>query len=201
MAGDWYARHMYMEGSDQYRYHLRKYGHPSKFGYKDIIPLWKAEKFDPEGLMDLYVKRRRAIFRRPGCPPRQFPQLELAATTAGIPCNMGPKKDIVRLWQARLASTACRFGFSEHIGATFTWYMPNKGADQSGPYAGVPYDGSDPAYEDLYLPNRAADRRSGTPTTPGGMPNGIAYVKELIDLYQPDLLYSDGGVPFGRVRA
>lgn len=37
MYGDWYARHMYVEGHDQYRYHLRKYGHPSKVGYKDIV--------------------------------------------------------------------------------------------------------------------------------------------------------------------
>src|SRR5215210_1364874 len=31
--GDWYARNMYMEGSRQYKYHLEKYGHPSKFGF------------------------------------------------------------------------------------------------------------------------------------------------------------------------
>ena len=49
MYGDWYARHMYTEGHAQYYYHWRKYGHPSKFGYKDIIKLWKAEKFDPAG--------------------------------------------------------------------------------------------------------------------------------------------------------
>jgi len=46
--GDWYARRMYEEGSSGYKYHLEHYGHPSKFGYKDIIPLWKAEKWDPE---------------------------------------------------------------------------------------------------------------------------------------------------------
>ena len=42
--GDWYARKMYQEGSATYKYHLAHYVHPSKFGYKDIIPLWKAEK-------------------------------------------------------------------------------------------------------------------------------------------------------------
>ena len=45
-AGDWYARNMYMEGSKQYQYHLQHYGHPSKFGFKDVIPTWKAEKFE-----------------------------------------------------------------------------------------------------------------------------------------------------------
>jgi hypothetical protein len=54
MYGDWYARHMYLEGSDQYLYHLRHYGRPSRFGYKDLVRLWKAEKFEPDNLMDLY---------------------------------------------------------------------------------------------------------------------------------------------------
>ena len=53
MYGDWYARNIYYEGSDQYLYHLRHYGHPSRFGYKDLVQLWKAEKFDPDGLMDM----------------------------------------------------------------------------------------------------------------------------------------------------
>ena len=35
-CGDWYARNMYVQGTEQYEYHLRTYGHQSKFGYKDI---------------------------------------------------------------------------------------------------------------------------------------------------------------------
>ena len=46
--GDWYARNMYIQGHKQYQYHLRTYGHPSKFGFKDIIPTWKAESFHPD---------------------------------------------------------------------------------------------------------------------------------------------------------
>ncbi len=55
-AGDWYARNMYIEGGAQYKFHLEHYGHPSKVGFKDIIPLFKAEQWDPEHLMDLYAK-------------------------------------------------------------------------------------------------------------------------------------------------
>src|ERR1019366_9887646 len=56
MFGDWYARKMYEQGGKdgKYEHHLKTYGHPAKFGYKDIIPLWKAEKFDPDRLMALY---------------------------------------------------------------------------------------------------------------------------------------------------
>ena len=49
--GDWYARNMYIQGSPQYNYHVQRYGHPSKFGYQNTIPLWKAEKFDPVALI------------------------------------------------------------------------------------------------------------------------------------------------------
>ena len=43
---DWYGRHMYVQGHPAYEYHVKTYGHPSEFGFKDLIPLWKAEKFD-----------------------------------------------------------------------------------------------------------------------------------------------------------
>src|SRR6267378_2285708 len=60
--GDWYARNMYIQGHRQYKYHIQKYGHPSKFGFKDIIPTWKAEKFDPGYLMGLYKKAGAKYF-------------------------------------------------------------------------------------------------------------------------------------------
>src|SRR5271165_4104871 len=53
MEGDWYARKMYQQGDLDYEDHLQRFGHPSKAGYKDIIPLWKAENWDPDGLMAL----------------------------------------------------------------------------------------------------------------------------------------------------
>src|ERR1700744_3673168 len=43
--GDWYARNIYIQGSDQNKYHVATYGHPSKFGHKDICPLWKGDQF------------------------------------------------------------------------------------------------------------------------------------------------------------
>ena len=46
--GEWYPRNMYLEGHPDYQHHIRNYGHPSEFGYKDLIPLWTAEKWNPE---------------------------------------------------------------------------------------------------------------------------------------------------------
>ena len=54
--GDWYARGMYDEGSSQYRWHVENYGHPSEFGFKDVINLWKADKWDPDRLISLYKR-------------------------------------------------------------------------------------------------------------------------------------------------
>lgn len=55
-SGDWMARSLYMEGSNEYNYHVKNYGHPSEVGFKDIIPLFKAEKWDPDKLVGFYKK-------------------------------------------------------------------------------------------------------------------------------------------------
>ncbi len=198
MYGDWYARNMYIEGSDQYRYHLRKFGHPSQVGWKDVVQLWKAEQFDPESLMELFVAAGAKYFVAQAAHHDNFHNWN-STYHRWNSVNMGPRKDIVGLWQSAARKHGLRFGLSEHIGATFNWYKPTKGADKSGPFAGVLYDGSDPAYEEFYLPNQeATDLHIEWYTrNPWWHLKWFSYVKELIDLYQPDLLYSDGGVPFG----
>ena len=60
--GDWYARRMYIQGEKDYDYHVKTYGHPSKFGFKDIDHLWKAEKWEPEKLMALYKRAGAKYF-------------------------------------------------------------------------------------------------------------------------------------------
>ncbi len=204
MYGDWYARGLYYQGSDQYRYHVRHYGHPSKFGYKDLVQLWKAENFDPEGLMDLYAAAGARYFVSQAMHHDHFFNYasELHRWNS---VNMGPHKDIVALWKAAAVKRGLPFGITEHLGATFSWYRVNKGCDKEGPYAGIPYDGSDPAYEDLYLPNREHYNpdREFMDLEPWYSPNKLWHqrwfdvIKEVIDLYQPDLLYTDGGLPFG----
>ena len=62
MMGDWYAKHMYVQGHPQYEHHLATYGHPSTHGYREIIGLWKAEKWDPDRLMTLYKKAGARYF-------------------------------------------------------------------------------------------------------------------------------------------
>lgn len=198
MYGDWYARHMYVEGSDQYRYHVRKYGHPSRVGWKDMVQQWKAENFDPEGLMQQFVEAGARYFVGQAAHHDNFHNWNSTHHRWNA-VKMGPCRDIVGDWQQAAKKFNLPFGLSEHIGATFNWYRANKGMDQAGPFAGAPYDGNDPAYEDLYLPNQSAPdwQTEWYTSNPWWHAKWYAFVKDIIDQYQPDLLYSDGGVPYG----
>ncbi len=204
MYGDWYARNIYYEGTEQYLYHLRHYGHPSRFGYKDLVQLWKAENFDPDGLMDLYVAAGAKYFVAQAMHHDNFFNYD-SKIHRWNSVNMGPKKDIVALWKKTSMKKDLPFGIAEHLGATFTWWRANKGSDKEGAYKGIPYDGNDPAFEDLYLPNHEHydPDQNFTEWAPWYTSNKwwqqrwFDIIREVIDLYQPDLLYTDGPLPFG----
>ena len=55
-SGDWYARNLYKQGHWAYENHLKRYGHPSEVGYKDVLRTWNPTKLDPEYLTQLYQK-------------------------------------------------------------------------------------------------------------------------------------------------
>ena len=196
MDGDWYARGIYEPGNGHYKYHTNHYGHPSEFGYKDIIPLWKAEKWDPDRLMQLYKKAGAKYFVSMGSHHDNF-FLWNSKLHRWNAVNMGPKRDVVGDWQKAALKYGLRFGVSEHLGASFTWFQSSHRSDKTGPKAGVPYDGADPQYQDLYhFPAEPGD--SGWHSkNPKWQQQWYNEIKELVDNYQPDLLYSDGGVVFG----
>ncbi len=196
--GDWYARQMYEEGGPDYKYHLAHYGHPSKFGYKDIIPLWKAERWDPEKLMALYKKTGAKYFVSMGTHHDNF-FLWNSKIHKWNAANMGPKKDVLGTWQKAAKKEGLRFGVSEHLGASYTWFQMSHKSDTIGSMAGVPYDGTDTKNEDLYHKKAAADDKDWLTTDPGNQQEWLNSIKELIDNYHPDLLYSDSNFPFGDV--
>jgi alpha-L-fucosidase len=174
------------------------YGHPSKFGYKDIIPLWKAEKWDPEKLMALYKKAGAKYFVSMGSHHDNF-YLWDSKIHRWNAVQMGPHKDVVGLWQQAAHKYGLKFGVSEHLAASYTWFQPAHSADTSGQYKGVPYDANDPQYADLYH-TKAAPGDNGWLTNGTEWPKEwFSVVKELVDSYHPDLLYSDSQLPFGEV--
>jgi alpha-L-fucosidase len=194
--GDWYARKMYQQGSPDYEDHLKRWGHPSTNGWKDIIPLWKAERWDPEHLMALYKKAGAHYFVSMGSHHDDF-FLWNSPLHKWNAVNYGPHRDVVGDWQRAAKENGLPFGVSEHLGASFTWFQDSHKSDWTGPLAGIPYDGANSNYWDLYhFPAKPGDA-SWYSNDRRWQQQWYDQIKQLVDDYHPDLLYSDGGVAFG----
>ena len=203
--GDWYARNMYIQGSAQYDYHVGRYGHPTQFGYKDICHLWKAEKWDPEGMIQLYKRAGARYF------------VALANHHDGFDCwnstyqpwnavNIGPRRDIVGTWAEIARKHGLRFGVSAFSSTNWEWLNVSHGSDKVGPLKGVPYDGNltetagKGKWWQGYDPRDLYDAPH-----PENQPPPLPYVqkffkrtKDLIDKYQPDLIFfNDTPLPLG----
>lgn len=221
--GDWYARGMYEEGSDQYNYHLKKYGHPSKFGFKDVIHQWKADQWDPEQLVALYKRVGAKYFF---ALANHHDNLDLwdSKYQAWNSVQVGPKKDIIGGWAKAAKKQGLPFGVSVHASHAWSWFEVARRSDKKGPMAGIPYDGGltkadgkgtwwegmDP--QGLYAQNHPLSENSqdnGAIHRQWHWGNGVAvptkaycdqFLKrtlELIDKYEPELLYFDDTVlPF-----
>ena len=212
--GDWYARAMYEEGSDAYKYHLKKYGHPSQFGFKDIIHKWKAERWDPDSLVALYKQAGAKYFVALANHHDNFDLYASKHQPQWNSTRLGPKKDLIAGWGAAARRHGLRFGVSVHAAHAWTWYETAQGADKSGPCAGVPYDGKmskadgkgkwwqglDP--QALYAQNHALSKTSHThelwdwgngASVPDQAYSEKLYDRtvELINSYDPDLVYYD----------
>jgi len=198
----WYARRMYQEGDPAYVYHCATYGHPSKFGYKDLCKLFKAPKFD-QAQADRYVKLYKQAGARYVVPvaahhdnfdmwDSKYQPRWNSVATAG--------KDVVGMWQKATVANGLHFGVASHVARTFRWLQTAHGADKTGPLAGVPYDGQDPKFADLYgVPwNNSEPGYEGPQDVgpPAFEKNFEDRMKDLIDKYHPDLYYTDGGPPF-----
>ncbi|WP_242123356.1 alpha-L-fucosidase [Sphingobium sp. Sx8-8] len=137
--GDWYARDMYRQGSRANRAHLSKYGHPSQFGFMEIANLWKAERWQPERLIDLY---KRAGARYFVALANHHDNFDAYASTYH-PWNstrVGPCKDIVGIWAGHARARGMRFGVSNHSAHSWHWFQTAYGYDPEGPMRGQRYD-------------------------------------------------------------
>ncbi|SFV17533.1 alpha-L-fucosidase [Pseudoduganella namucuonensis] len=139
--GDWYAREMYIEGSDAYNYHVKKYGHPSVFGFKDVIHQWKAEQWDPERLVALYKKAGAKYFVAMANHHDNFDLYNSKYQPEWNSTRIGPKKDLIKEWSKAARKNGLPFGVSVHATHAWSWFEVAQKADKKGALAGVPYDG------------------------------------------------------------
>jgi alpha-L-fucosidase len=144
--GDWYARLMYMQGrfpwqhgDTPYENHLKRYGHPSRTGFIDIIGKWKAEHWEPEYLLKRYVKAGARYFMAMGC---HHDNLDLFASRhhGWNSIRVGPRRDIVGTWEPLVRDAGLKFGVSNHSSHAWHWYQPAYGYDAEGPMRGRRYD-------------------------------------------------------------
>jgi len=219
--GDWYARGMYEEGSDAYRHHVQTYGHPSQVGFKEVIRQWKAEQWNPDELLALYKQAGARYFVALANHHDNFDTYRSSHQPQWNATALGPRKDLIAGWSKAARAQGLRFGVSVHAAHAWTWYETSQKADKSGPYAGVPYDGAqskadgkgqwwegrDP--QALYAQHHPLSKTEaeggvwdaqwawgGGASTPDKAYCEKFYrrTRELIDAYDPDLVYYDDTV-------
>ena len=222
-SGDWMARSMYMEGNQAYKWHVEHYGHPSEFGFKDILPLFKAEKWDPEQLVERYKRCGAKYFFVLGNHHDNY-DLWDSQYQPWNSKNIGPKKDILEGWARAAKKAGLPLGISFHADHAWTWYEPAQRYDMNGGKAGVYYDGHltkedgkgkwwegyDPQL--LYRQNHPMSDRSWSNSqihsqwewgngaclpSQEFVTNFFDRTLDAINRYQPDLIYYDATVaPF-----
>jgi len=137
--GDWYARRMYMQGDHCYDFHVKTYGHPTKVGFKEIDHMWKAERWEPEKLLDLYVKTGAKYFMALACHHDNLDCFDSTHHNWNS-VKVGPKKDIVGTWEKLVRARGIRFGVSNHSSHAWHWFQVAYGYDPEGARAGQRYD-------------------------------------------------------------
>ncbi|MGD1084998.1 MAG: alpha-L-fucosidase, partial [Verrucomicrobiota bacterium] len=197
-TGDWYARNMYIQGNRQYNYHVKTYGHPTKFGYKDVIPTWKAENFDPDYLLGLYRKAGAKYFVSMGVHHDNFDLWNSKHQPRWNAVATGPKKNIAQMFKEAATKQGLRFGVSQHLHASYEWMATCFGSDSTGPLAGAPYDGNDPQYADLYHEKHTPAAQAGdvSQVPESWKRQYLLRLQDLIDQLEPDLMYQDGVIRF-----
>lgn len=174
---EWYPRNMYQRGHKVFEHHLKTYGPQDKFGYKDFIPMFEAQRFDPRAWMDLF-KRAGARYVVPVAEHHDGFAMYQTKLNRWNAVAMGPKRDVIGELSRAAREAGLIFGLSSHRIEHF-WFM--NGGTQ------VPSDVTNPEFADLYGPAKP----DNTPPDAAWMEDWLARCIELADNYQPQIFYFD----------
>ena len=180
---DWYSRNMYREGHPNHAEHLKHHGPVDRFGYKDLAPLFTAEKFDADAWVDLYVEAGARFAGPVAMHADGFAMWDSEATDWNAKVR-GPKRDVVGEMERAVRARGLKFLASFHHQWKWGWY----------PTGDPDADCSDPRYSGLYGP--------ALPSTAWGMspepaPDDTfradwrAKIDEVVVRYRPDMLWFD----------
>jgi len=183
---EWYPRNMYQPGSAVYQYHRTVHGPQDQFGYKDFIPLFRAEKFDPKQWAKLF-RLAGAKFVVPVAEHHDGFAMYDCSRSRWTAVKMGPKRDVIRELADAVREQDLVFGVSSHRAEH--WFFFDGGRK-------FPSDVQDPQFEDLYGPAQPAPKdltASDAPERPDEtfLNDWLERTCELVDKYQPQLVWFD----------
>ncbi len=192
---EWYPRNMYQKDSKAYQHHIETYGALTEFGYKDFIPMFKAEKFDADEWVSLF-KEAGIKYVVPVAEHHDGFSLYNSVGNKWNSVDMGPRKDIIGELKEASLEQGLHFGLSSHR-AENAWFF-NGGKD-------IPSDVQNPEYSSLYGEclewpgGQGVECPEGAGFNEQSMKNWLVHTYELVDLYQPELIWFDwtvGKLPF-----
>jgi alpha-L-fucosidase len=180
---EWYPRNMYLESSPVFQYHVKTYGLQIKFGYKDFIPRFTAEKFDPDQWARLF-RKAGARFVIPVAEHHDgFPMYDCSLTDWSA-AKMGPKRDVLGLLAGAIRRHGMVFGASSHR-AEHWWFF--EGGMQ------FPSDVKEPRNAGLYGPAMPRKTAFGDESQPNQayLDDWLARTAELVEKYRPQIVWFD----------
>ncbi len=185
-GNEWYPRTMYQKGSRENLHHVETFGTLDKFGYKDFIPMFKAEKFDPQAWAELF-EEAGAAFVVPVAEHHDGFQMYASDLSPWNSAQMGPKKDVLGLLKTEVEKKGMVLGASSHRAEHYWFFNGGRSIPES--------DVNDPEYDGLYGPaaGKTRDFQSiyDNPPTEEHMTDWLLRTCELVDKYQPKLIFFD----------
>lgn len=185
-GNEWYAKLMYDPANQRnvYEHHRQTYGPRDKFGYKDFIPMFKAEKFDPDEWAEV-IRQSGARYAGIAVVHHDGFALWHSQVNRWNAGNMGPRRDLYGDLVKALRGKGLKIVATEHHMRTFNWYLPaGEAAVEQARKEGL--DLFDPRYADFYW-------NDSTSTKQQFVAQWKAKLLEVIDKYRPDVLWFDGG--------
>ena len=176
-GNEWYPRNMYQPENKIFTHHKETWGDQSEFGYKDFIPKFDAEKWNPDEWAELFEKSG-AKYVVPVAEHHDGFAMYDSSQTKWNSANMGPKRDVCGELAKAVRKRGMKFGVSSHYAWNWRYYNIQ---DE--------FDNSDPEFEGLY----GIRHNSNAPASDAFISHWFLRTRELIDKYQPDLLWFDFG--------
>lgn len=190
-GSEWYSRRMYLEGTKEFEHHVNTYGPQKEFGYKDFIPMFKAEKFDAGKWVEL-VLESGAKYVMPVAEHHDGFQMYDSELSEWCATKMGPKRDVLGELKEAAEKVGLVFCASSHRAENY-WFFAGAGNFDSGISGeGIiePYGCRDSAYSNPDEQAKDTSVRS-KPATEEFMEDWLARTCELVDKYQPKIVYFD----------